>query len=52
MRSGIESREQKIMDLAYRDTLTGLPNRTLFGDRLKQAISTARRAANCRSACS
>ncbi|HVK55700.1 MAG TPA: EAL domain-containing protein [Burkholderiales bacterium] len=44
MREGIEARESKIMDLAYRDTLTGLPNRALFTDRLQQAVSTSRRA--------
>ncbi len=43
MREGIASRESKIMDLAYRDALTGLPNRALFSDRLQQAIRTSRR---------
>jgi diguanylate cyclase (GGDEF)-like protein len=30
MRDSISSREEKILKLAYRDPLTGLPNRTLF----------------------
>lgn len=30
MREGIASRENKILKLAYEDTLTGLPNRTYF----------------------
>lgn len=29
--------EQRLENLAHYDSLTGLPNRTLFGDRLKQA---------------
>jgi diguanylate cyclase (GGDEF)-like protein len=35
--------EQKIRHLAYHDTLTGLPNRMLFIDRIDQAISRAQR---------
>ena len=35
--------EQQINFMAYYDTLTGLPNRTLFKDRLRQAISLAER---------
>jgi len=34
MRTGIASREHKIMRLAYEDTLTGLPNRTRLAERL------------------
>lgn len=30
--------ERKVKLLAYRDTLTGLPNRLLFADRLEQAV--------------
>jgi len=35
--------EQHIQFLAHYDALTKLPNRTLFGDRLLQALTTARR---------
>jgi len=35
--------EAEIKKLAYYDTLTGLPNRVLFSDRLKQAIAMAER---------
>ncbi|MCR4299120.1 MAG: diguanylate cyclase, partial [Gallionella sp.] len=35
--------EAKILNLAYYDTLTGLPNRTLFYDRLAQEIKKAHR---------
>ncbi len=43
MQEGLAARETKIMDLAYRDTLTGLPNRALFSDRLQQALRMAPR---------
>lgn len=43
MRDAISSREEKILRLAYQDTLTSLPNRALFNDRLDQAIRAARR---------
>jgi diguanylate cyclase (GGDEF)-like protein/PAS domain S-box-containing protein len=36
--------EQKIAELAYYDQLTGLPNRTLLLDRLKQAITASARS--------
>src|SRR5947208_1466153 len=36
--------EERLQDLATRDTLTGLPNRLLLHERLSQAISKARRA--------
>ena len=43
MRAGIASREERISELAYRDALTGLPNRSLFSDRLHQAIANSER---------
>lgn len=43
MSIGIAYRESKIVELANIDTLTKLPNRTLFLDRLGQAINTAHR---------
>jgi len=46
MQDGLAARESKIMDLAYRDTLTGLPNRTLFSDRLQQALRVAPRVSS------
>ncbi len=45
MQQRIASRESRIMDLAYRDTLTGLPNRALFADLLDKAIGDAAAAA-------
>ena len=41
MQDGIASRESHIMDLAYRDTLTGLPNRSLYSYRLDEALAAA-----------
>lgn len=35
--------EETIIRMAYHDTLTGLPNRSLFNDRLNMAISSAQR---------
>lgn len=43
MSVGIADRESKIVELANMDALTKLPNRTLFLDRLNQAIQTAHR---------
>ncbi len=36
--------EEKMQQLAHYDMLTGLPNRTLFSDRIQQAIATAKRS--------
>jgi diguanylate cyclase (GGDEF)-like protein len=41
MQAGIASRESRIMDLAYRDPLTELPNRALYQDLLDGAIADA-----------
>ncbi|HVN35899.1 MAG TPA: EAL domain-containing protein [Casimicrobiaceae bacterium] len=43
MQDGIVTRESRISDLAYRDPLTGLPNRALFVDRLDQQLALAAR---------
>ena len=41
MQNKIAQRESRIMDLAYRDTLTGLPNRAKFNERLEAALTSA-----------
>jgi diguanylate cyclase (GGDEF)-like protein len=41
MQQGIATRETRIMELAYRDTLTGLPNRAKFNDRLEAELAAA-----------
>jgi HAMP domain-containing protein len=41
MQHDIASRESRIMDLAYRDGLTQLPNRALYNDRLDEALAAA-----------
>jgi diguanylate cyclase (GGDEF)-like protein len=41
MQDGIASRESRIMDLAYCDALTQLPNRVLCDERVDQAIASA-----------
>jgi len=40
----LSERTAEVNRLAYYDTLTGLPNRTLFEDRLAQAVAVAQRA--------
>jgi diguanylate cyclase (GGDEF)-like protein/PAS domain S-box-containing protein len=42
--TGRQQTEETLRSLAYHDSLTGLPNRLLFDDRLTQAIERARRA--------
>ncbi|MGI9288905.1 MAG: putative bifunctional diguanylate cyclase/phosphodiesterase [Pseudomonadales bacterium] len=44
MSDGVAEREQEILRLAYADTLTGLPNRAMFNDRLSQAVHFGMRA--------
>lgn len=44
MSDGVAEREQEILRLAYADTLTGLPNRAMFNDRLNQAVQFGMRA--------
>jgi diguanylate cyclase (GGDEF)-like protein len=39
----LKKSNEQITNLAYHDSLTGLPNRILFYDRLNQAIARARR---------
>ncbi len=41
--TGRKNAEGKIRHLAHYDPLTDLPNRTLFSDRLQQALATAKR---------
>ena len=41
--SQIKQAEAQVAHLAYHDALSGLPNRTLFQDRLTQAVAAARR---------
>jgi diguanylate cyclase (GGDEF)-like protein len=44
MQSAIAAREEQIIHQATHDALTGLPNRTLFMDRLGQAIAGSKRS--------
>jgi len=44
MREAIAEREGQILKLAYRDSLTDLPNRALFQDRLAHTLLGAKRA--------
>ncbi|HEX7638681.1 MAG TPA: EAL domain-containing protein [Burkholderiaceae bacterium] len=49
MRDSLAQREARIVDLAFRDPLTGLSNRTLFNDRLGQAVGVATRTGHAMS---
>jgi diguanylate cyclase (GGDEF)-like protein len=44
MQDGVASNVQRMTELAHRDSLTGLPTRVLFVDRLEQSIAGAARA--------
>jgi len=44
------SHQERLNYLAYNDALTGLPNRSLFTDRLEQLMHTARRDKECAAA--
>jgi diguanylate cyclase (GGDEF)-like protein len=44
MLEGIATREAEILRLAYMDTLTGLPNRMMFSNRLTQELAVTRSA--------
>jgi diguanylate cyclase (GGDEF)-like protein/PAS domain S-box-containing protein len=41
--TGHKLAQERLEQVAHHDSLTGLPNRTLFNDRLQQAISLAKR---------
>ncbi|QHJ01517.1 EAL domain-containing protein [Xylophilus rhododendri] len=43
MREALDEREARITGLAYQDSLTGLPNRALFRERVMEAIALAQR---------
>jgi diguanylate cyclase (GGDEF)-like protein/PAS domain S-box-containing protein len=47
----IKQHEKQLERIAHYDALTGLPNRTLLGDRLKQAIAQAVREQNMLAIC-
>ncbi|WP_417068515.1 diguanylate cyclase domain-containing protein [Niveibacterium terrae] len=41
--TSLKEHEEKLLRIAYNDTLTGLPNRVLLADRLAQGMAQARR---------
>ncbi|MDO9713701.1 bifunctional diguanylate cyclase/phosphodiesterase [Paracraurococcus lichenis] len=43
--------EARIAHIAHHDALTGLPNRTLFRERLEEALARARRGTGCALLC-
>ena len=45
MRGAIAAREAQVLHLAHRDSLTNLPNRMLFNDRLRTAVELGKRSA-------
>ncbi|MDP4300775.1 putative bifunctional diguanylate cyclase/phosphodiesterase [Leptothrix discophora] len=49
MRHSLARREARIAELAFRDELTGLANRTLFGNRLETALAQAAQQGNALS---
>ncbi len=49
--SDLKLYQLQIEHLAFHDCLTGLPNRTLFADRIKQALAIATRTQACLAAC-
>ncbi|MDD5387936.1 MAG: EAL domain-containing protein [Gallionellaceae bacterium] len=42
----VKQQEQQLQHLAQHDALTGIPNRVLLADRMRQAIAQARRSGN------
>ena len=49
--SELKARERSLQHLAYSDVLTGLPNRLLFQDRLRQALAHAHRTGSRLALC-
>lgn len=49
--SALKAKELELQRMAHFDPLTGLPNRYLLNDRLKQAISNARRSNTLMAVC-
>ena len=47
MSRNLKQSQQQVEYLAYRDALTGLPNRRMFRDYLEKSIAMARRQQNC-----
>ena len=49
--SELKAYQRKVEELAFHDGLTGLPNRLLFADRLKQAVAVAARTRSFFAVC-